>query len=139
MNTGVGGHQGVDVPVAGGTERHALTLTLDDQAGRRALDPAGRQPAVDPAPQHGRDLVAVQAVEDAAGLGRVDQAVVDVSGVGHRLVDGVAGDLVEDHPLHGHPRLQRLQEVPGDGLALAILVRREVELGGVLERPSGAP
>ena len=55
-----------------------------------------------------------------------------------RVVDGVVdrrlGDLVEHHPLHRHLRLQVLEEVPADGFALAVLVGREVELDGVLQR-----
>ena len=43
-------------------------------------------------------------------------------------LDRGTGDLVEDHPLHGHLRREHLQEVPGDRLALAVLVGREVEL-----------
>ena len=42
---------------------------------------------------------------------------------------------MEDHPLHRHLGLQHLEHVPRDRLALAILVRRENELVGVLERP----
>jgi hypothetical protein len=52
-----------------------------------------------------------------------------------RLLDGVTGDLVEDHPPDRDRRLEHLVEVPGDRLALAVLVRREVELVCVLERP----
>ena len=40
-------------------------------------------------------------------------------------------DLVEHHPPHRHLRLQLLEQVPGDRLALAVLVRREQELVGV--------
>ena len=129
-----GGGEEVDVPVRGGDEGDPLPLALHDQAHRRALHPAGGQAAVDPAPQHRRDLVAVQAVQQAAGLCGVDQPVVDATRVGDGVVDGGLGDLVEDHPLHRDLRLQVLQQVPGDGLALAVFVRREVELVGVLHR-----
>ena len=44
------------------------------------------------------------------------------------------GDLVEHHPLHRHLGLELLEQVPADRLALAVLVRREVQLAGVLER-----
>ena len=46
----------------------------------------------------------------------------------------VAGDLVEDHPVHRHLRLEHLEQVPRDGLALAVLVSREVELVDAGER-----
>jgi hypothetical protein len=35
---------------------------------------------------------------------------------------------VEDHALDRHPRVEHLEEVPRDGLALAILIGREVDL-----------
>ncbi len=124
----------LDVPVAGGHEGDAFALAFDDEPHRRALHPPGREPAVDPPPQHGGHLVAVQAVEDASRLGRVDESVVDAPRVVHRLVDRRRGDLVEDHPLHRHLRLEVLEEVPADRLTLAILVRREVQLAGVLQR-----
>jgi hypothetical protein len=41
---------------------------------------------------------------------------------------------VEHHPLDRDARLEGLQQVPGDGLALAVTVRREVELVDVLEQ-----
>ena len=45
------------------------------------------------------------------------------------------GDLVEDHPVHRDAlRLELVEEVPGDRLALAVLVGGEVELVGVLEQ-----
>ena len=124
----------LDVPVAGGDEGDPLPLALDDQAHRRALYPTGRQAAIDPPPQHRRDLVAVQAVEDPPGLGGVDEAVVDAPWVAHGVIDRRRRDLVEDHPLDRHLRLEVLEEVPADRLTLAVLVRREVQLAGVLQR-----
>jgi hypothetical protein len=40
---------------------------------------------------------------------------------------------VEHHPLDGDRRLEGLQQVPGDGLALAVLIGGEVELVGLLQ------
>ncbi len=82
----------------------------------------------------GRDLVAVEAVEDPAGLLGVDQPAVEVPPLEHRPLDGRPGDLVEDHPLDRHPGGQHLEEVPGDGLALAVLVRGQVDLAGLLDQ-----
>ena len=50
-----------------------------------------------------------------------------MSRVSSSALDRLARDLVEDHPLHRHLRLQRLDEVEGDRLALPVLVRREQE------------
>ena len=126
----------LDVPVASGDKGDPFALALDDEPHGRALYPAGRQPAIDPSPQHRRHLVAVQAVEDSTSLGGIDEPVVDAARVVHGVVDRCRGDLVEDHPLDRHLRLEMLEEVPADRLALAVLVRREVQLAGVLQRGS---
>ena len=130
----LGRELGGEVPVAGGDEREALALAVDDEAGRGGLHAAGREARADLAPQHGRDLVAVEPVEDAAGLLRVDEGGVEVAGVLLRALDRLLGDLVEHHALDRHLGLQHLEQVPGDGLALAVLISCEVELVGVLER-----
>jgi hypothetical protein len=77
---------------------------------------------------------AEEPVDDAARLLGVDQAVVDVAPVRDRVVDRRAGDLVEHHALHRHLRLELLEEVPADGLTLAILIGREEELVRRLQR-----
>ena len=127
------GERAVDPPPGGGAEPHAGPLALDHHPRGHALHPAGRQAGHDLAPQHRRDLVAVEAVEDAPRLLGVDQAAVEVA----PLVDGAGDrrgrDLVEHHPLHRHGRLQHLGEMPRDRLALAVFVRRQVELVGSLE------
>ncbi len=128
-----GGGEQIDVPVVGGDEHDPFAFAFDDQADRRALDTTGRQTAVDATPEDGRDLIAVQAVEESARLGRVDEAVVDAAWVVDRVVDGRLGDLVEHHPLDRYLRLEVLDEVPRDGLTLAVLIGREIQLGGVLE------
>ena len=48
--------------------------------------------------------------------------------------DGRLGDLVEDHPADRHLGLERVEQVPGDGLALAVGVRGEQQLVDALER-----
>ena len=124
--------RGQDVPVVGGAERHPLPLPLDHDPGRHGLHPAGREPRHDLLPQHRGDLVAVEPVEDAAGLLGVDQVPVDLARVRHRRLDGRLGDLVEDHPLDRHLGLERLHQVPGDRLALAVLVRGQEDLVDLL-------
>ncbi len=97
------------------------------------LHPAGREPGHHLLPQDRRHLVAVEAVEDAAGLLGVDQAAVQLPPLPHGPLDRRPGDLVEDHALDRHPGGQDLEQVPGDGLALAVLVRRQVQLAGPLQ------
>ena len=73
-----------DVPVGRGAERDPLALPLDDQPGGDRLDAAGGQALADLAPQDRRHLVAVEPVEDAAGLLGVDEALVEVAGAARR-------------------------------------------------------
>ena len=70
--------------------------------------PAER-PRHDLLPEHGRDLVAVEPVEDAPRLLRVDEPLVDLARLAERAVDRVARDLVEHHALDRHLRLQHLR------------------------------
>ena len=44
------------------------------------------------------------------------------------MLNGRAGDLVEDHALDGDLGLEDLQQVPGDGFPLAILIGCEIQL-----------
>ncbi len=124
----LGGEGSAEVPVARGHEGHPLPLPLHHEAHAGRLHPAGGELRPDLAPAHLGDGIAVQAVDDAATLLSVDEAVVDVPRLVDGVLDGGLGDLVEHHSLHRHRRLQHLEQVPGDGLALAILIRGEVEL-----------
>lgn len=131
--------EGLDVPVAGRHERHALALAIDDHSRRGGLHAAGAErgsltSAADLSPQDRGDVPAVEAVQDPAGLLGVDQREIKFAGVVHGRADGVLGDLVEDHPAHGHLRLEHLEEVPGDGFALAVLISGEQDFVGALER-----
>ena len=122
------------IPVARGHEGEALALPVDDEPRCSRLHATGGQPRTDLAPQHGRHLVAVQAIQDAARLLRVDERAVDVASVVPGVLDGFLRDLVEHHALHRNLRVQHLEQVPGDRLPLAVLISGEVELVGVLER-----
>ncbi|SKU56608.1 Uncharacterised protein [Mycobacteroides abscessus subsp. abscessus] len=125
---------GTQIPIAGATERHAVTFALHDDPGGHRLHASGGQVASNLLPQHGADLVAVEPVQDAAGLLRIDEVVVEVTGVLRGREDGLLGDLVEDHAPDGHLGFEGLQQVPGDGLTLAVTVRREIELVNVLQQ-----
>ena len=124
---------GRDIPVVGRDEGDPLALALDDESRGDGLNPSRGEPARDLLPQNRRDLIAIQPIEDAPGFLRVDQALVDHAGVLERSPDRLARDLVKDHAADGHLRLQHLDEVPRDRLTLAVLVRREQELVGVLQ------
>ena len=123
----------LEVPPARGVERHPLELALDDEARRDRLHAARREPARDLLPEDGRHLVAVEAVEDAARLLRVDEALVDLARLAECAIDRVLRDLVEDHAANRHGRLQHLEQMPGDRFALAVFVCCEQELVRVLQ------
>ena len=121
------------VPVARGDESHPLPLAVDHEPRGDGLHAPGRKARHDLLPQDRRHLEAVEPVEDAARLLGVDEPLVDLARLVERAVDRVLRDLVEDHPAHRNLRLQHLLQVPGDGLALPVLVRREQQLVGSLQ------
>ena len=126
---------GFEVAPLTGTERHPRPLALHDEADRDALHASGRGglAASEHAPQHRRRLPADQAVEDAPALLRLDELHVELARMFERLPDRVRRDLVEHHAANRHLRLQHLEHVPADRLALAVLVSGEDELVGALE------
>ena len=119
-------------PVFVGAEGADLLLALADQLDRHALHAAGGKPGLDLAPHQRADLVAHQAVQHTARLLRVDAVVVDVARVFQRFQHGLARDLMELYAVY--LALEQLGDVPGDGLALAVRVGRQVNLIGVLDR-----
>ena len=120
--------QRLDRPVFLGHERADLVFAVHDQTGRDALHAARGQAALDLAPQEGRQLVAYDAVEDAARLLRVDQIDVNVARVVDAVFDRLLGDLVEGDALGILvPQLKQFLDVPRDRLALAVRVGCEVD------------
>ncbi len=97
------------------------------------LHPPGRQSEVERLPQQRAHLVADQTVEHAPRLLGVDQVHVERPRVLERLLHRALGDLVEGQPLDRlFGRLEHRSQVPGDRLALAVGIGREVNaLGGL--------
>ena len=122
-----------EVPVVGGHEGDPLTLALDHQTGGHGLHTPRGQARGHLAPQHRRDFVAVEPVQDPAGLLGVHEVLVDVPQLAEAALDGLLGDLGERQAVDGHLGLEHLQQVPRDGLALAVPIRGEVEGVRVLE------
>ena len=121
--------------VGDGDEALALALALHDDAERDRLDAPRREPSPELRPEEVRDLVADEAVDDAAGLLRVDAVLVDDARVGNRSRHGRLRDLVELGPVEDRVRKTRLQDllqVPADGLALAVRVGGEIDRSGAL-------
>ena len=99
----------LEIPVDRRAERATLFLALDDQPDGDALHAAGAETRLHLLPEHRRQRVAVQPIEDAAAFLRADQVLVDVARVLERLVDGVFGDLVEDDAADRNLRLEHLR------------------------------
>ncbi len=72
---------GFDGPVFDRGEGVDLAFALDDEAEGNGLDAAGGEAATDLVPEERGDLVADEAVENAAGLLGVHQVFVDVASV----------------------------------------------------------
>ena len=123
----------IEVPVGAAAEGAALFLALHDQPHRNALHASGAESGLHLLPEHRREHVAVQPIEDAAALLGIDQLQVDVAGRGDRVADRFLGDLVEHDPLDRALGLEHLAEMPADGLAFAIGVGSQQHFRRVLD------
>ncbi len=124
---------GIDGPVLARLERKNLFLALADHAQRRALHATGggaRQTRF--LPQQRRQIETDEVVQRATRLLGVHQILRDVARLGDGFANRVLGDLVEHHAMHvlavEHALfLEQLGEMPGNGLALAVRVGRQIE------------
>ncbi len=125
----------LDAPVLDRDELPDLLLALHHQAHGHALHAARGEAAADLLPEDGRDPVADQPVENAARLLRVIEIAVELQRRLDGLLDGLLGDLVEEDARGGHlALLELLEDVPGDGLALAVGVGGEEDAVDALGR-----
>ena len=110
------------------TNARISRLAVGDQPDGHRLDPARAQVARHLLPEQRAELVADEPVEEPPGLLGVDHVHVDRADVAERLLDGPLGDLVEGHPADPVVgQVEGLLEVPGDRLALAVGVGRQVD------------
>ena len=134
---GLGLEMGDDRPVLARDELLDLDFAVAHESQRHRLHAAGRARAGELAPQHRREGEADQIVERPARPIGVDQRLVDLARMAHRLLHGVLGDRVEHHPVDALVLEQLLVpedlvDVPRDRLALAVGVGRQND-------PIGAP
>ncbi len=124
----------LEIPVVRRPERHPLTLSSDDDAGGHRLHTPGGEPRHDLLPEHRRDLVTDESVEESACLLGIDHPTIELTGIVDGSLDRFGRDLVEDHALDRHSGAQHLEEMPGDGLSFAVLVGGEYEFARIFHQ-----
>ena len=128
-----GGKLGIDGPVFLLHKVADFLFAVDNQLDDHRLHPACRQTRLDRFPQEGTELIAHQAVEDAAGLLRVDQVDVDVARSCHTAFDAGLGNLVKGNAAFFlAAQIQHIRQVPGDCLSLAVRVGGKINKACVL-------
>ena len=129
----VQGH--VQRPVLLGLEGTDLVLPIHHHPGSHGLDTTGGQPPAYLLPQQRRQLIANDSVQNAAGLLGVHQIIVNVPGMLDRILHYLLRNFVKRDPLSLPVRqIQKLLQMPGNGLSLPVRVGRQVHgvrLGGV--------
>ena len=116
-------------PVFLRNERANFALAFHDQPHRYRLDAAGRETPRDLRPQQRRQFEADHAVEEPPRLLRADATSVDGRRIRERFLNRFARDFVEnDAPITIRVAADGFLQVPGDGLAFAIEVGREIDL-----------
>ena len=123
-----GRQHGLRTPVVRHLEASPLFLSIHDETERHTLHPARAQLRTNLLPQHGGQLVAIEAVQHPARLLRLDQTPVDLPRIGQSLLDCGLGDLVKCDAPDGHRRLEDLDKVPADRFALPVFIGREEDL-----------
>ena len=124
---GCGQEASGQIPVVSGDECHAFAFALDHEAGRDGLHATCGEAAADLAPEHGGNFITVDAVEDAAGLLRVDQVQVDIAQFAEGTLNGFPSDFGEGHAVDRNLGLEDFLQVPRDGLTLAVTIGCQVE------------
>ena len=81
-------------------------------------------------PENRTGLVAHQTIENAAGLLRIHLAIIDLTRIPERLLNGLLRDLVEQDAVSTNGSGQALPDLfrhmPGDGFSLAVRVGGQV-------------
>ena len=133
-----GGEGRLDGPEFLAPEDLDFGFALADQAQRDGLHAAGRPRSRQLAPQHRRQGEADKIIERAARQIGVDQFTVQFARMIERRLDRVLGDFVEHDALYLDVLervvlVQDFADVPGNGLAFAVGVSREIQFVGAFD------
>ena len=124
-------------PVLDRDERLDLAFALADDPQRDRLDAPGGQTPPDLLPEEVRDLVADEPVDDAARLLRVDEApsISPAASIAARTAFFVISlNRTRRKIVFPAPGFSGFLQVPGDRLALAVGVGRQIDVVGRLGR-----
>ena len=113
-------------------------FAVADQSQRHGLHASRGARARQFAPQHRRQIEADEIIERATGEIGVDQRLIDLARMRHRLLDRVLGDGVKDDAfdllvLEDALLVENVEQMPGDGFAFAIRIGGENDLVGALD------
>src|SRR5579862_1083639 len=145
----VGGKVGVDRPVLFFLERLDFAFAFDDQAKSKGLHPSGGKTSADLVPKQRGDLISHEAIENAAGLLRINEVLIDRARMFECCLYRAFGNFVEGHTLYAWRSLglslfrffrfllfravfsEFIRQVRRDGFAFTVRVRREIDgIGG---------
>ena len=123
---------GVQIPVFLRSESADLIFAIYDHANGHGLHAARGETAAYLAPEKRAELIANDAVENAARLLRVHQILIDVARIGNALLHDLFCDLIESDPARLFAGdIQKFLEMPADRLALAVRVGCEIHRSGL--------
>ena len=122
----------IQIPVFFRLESPDLVFPVHDHADGNRLHAARGEPPAHLAPEERAELIADDAVQNAARLLRVHQILIDIARVGNALLHDLFRDLVKGNTaglLVGD--LQKLLEMPADRFALAVRVGGKIHRSGL--------
>ena len=122
-------------------ERLDFAFTLNDETQCNRLHPAGGQTTPNLVPEQRRNLIAHQPIENAPGLLRIHEILVDVTRMLESFTDGTLRDLVKSDAANALRFIallfflfllpvgfaQFFRQVGSDGFSFAIRIGREID------------
>ena len=125
--------QNIKLPVLFLIEITDFVLPVHHHADRGRLHTPCRKPGLDGAPEHGRKLIADDAVKHTSRLLCVHQILVDFSWILNSVAYNIFGDFIEGHAFCLLIRqIKQLLQMPGDSFSLAVRVRCKINDAGFL-------